>query len=114
MPPYEAWYGRKHLRVFGCLAFVHVPDECRKKLDYKSTAAISVCYSTTKQFRIYDPVAKKLHIFPGTSSHARNPVTSTSAEELEDRFVFIPLDTVLPTDRLPAQIHEPAGDVNLQ
>jgi len=37
--PYETWHGQKrtlkHLRVFGCLAFVHEPDERRKKLDYK-------------------------------------------------------------------------------
>jgi hypothetical protein len=37
--PYDAWHGSgrkaslKHLRVFGCLAFVHVPKEKRKKLD---------------------------------------------------------------------------------
>lgn len=32
---YEAWYGTKpnvnHFRVFGCLAYVHVNDELRKK-----------------------------------------------------------------------------------
>jgi len=46
--PYEAWHasGRKpslkHLRVFGCLAFVHVPKEERKKLDYRATPGIFV------------------------------------------------------------------------
>lgn len=31
--PYERWYGRKpdvsHLRVFGCMAYAHVPDSER-------------------------------------------------------------------------------------
>jgi hypothetical protein len=31
MTPYEAWSGRKagvsHLKVFGCIAYAHVPDE---------------------------------------------------------------------------------------
>ena len=35
--PYERWYGRKpnvnHLRVFGCVAYTHVPDSDRQKLD---------------------------------------------------------------------------------
>ncbi|KAG9441449.1 hypothetical protein H6P81_017303 [Aristolochia fimbriata] len=35
--PYEAWRGRvpnvQHLRVFGCLAYAHVPKELRNKLD---------------------------------------------------------------------------------
>ncbi len=38
--PQEAWNGRKpnvsHLRVFGCKAFTHVPDEKRTKLESKS------------------------------------------------------------------------------
>ena len=35
MTPYEAWSGRKpgvaHLKVFGCISYVHVPDEKKKK-----------------------------------------------------------------------------------
>jgi len=33
--PEEAWNGRKcsvaHLRIFGCVAYVHIPDKIRKK-----------------------------------------------------------------------------------
>jgi len=63
---YEAWHGRKpslkHLRVFGCLAFVHVPKEKRKKLDYRATPGIFVGYSiSTKQYFVYNPLAKTLH-----------------------------------------------------
>eukprot|EP00253_Pinus_taeda_P005271 PITA_05271 len=40
MISYEAWYGKRpnvnHFKVFGCLAYVHVPDHNRKKLDAKS------------------------------------------------------------------------------
>jgi len=64
--PYEAWHGRKpslnHLRVFGCLAVVHVPKEKQKKLDYRATPGIFVGYSIlTKQYFVYDPLAKTLH-----------------------------------------------------
>jgi hypothetical protein len=38
--PYEIWLGKKpdlsHLRIFGSQAFIHIPDERRKKLDEKS------------------------------------------------------------------------------
>ncbi|XP_076347948.1 uncharacterized protein LOC143245472 [Tachypleus tridentatus] len=38
--PYERWYGKKpdvgHKKVFGCLAYAHVPDASRQKLDMKS------------------------------------------------------------------------------
>jgi len=44
--PYEACHGRKpslnHVHVFGSLAFVHVPKEKRKKLDYRATTGIFV------------------------------------------------------------------------
>nr|XP_034931745.1 uncharacterized protein LOC118062152 [Populus alba] len=37
MTPEEAWSGQKpsvdHFKVFGCIAYAHVPDEKRKKLD---------------------------------------------------------------------------------
>ena len=36
MTPYEKWYGKKtklsHLKVFGCVAFAHVPDAQGQKL----------------------------------------------------------------------------------
>jgi len=53
--PFEAWHGKEpflnHLRVFGCLTFVHVPKEKRKKLDYRATPGIFVGYTiSTKQY----------------------------------------------------------------
>ena len=38
--PFEVRYGKKpnisHLRVFGCMAYVHIPDSQRHKLDKKA------------------------------------------------------------------------------
>jgi hypothetical protein len=66
--PYNAWHGSgrkpslKHLRVFGCFAFVHVPKEKRKKLDYTATPGIFVGYSiSTKWYFVYNPLARTLH-----------------------------------------------------
>lgn len=42
--PAEMWFGKKpnlsNLKVFGCEAFVHVPNQTRKKLDSKSEKCI--------------------------------------------------------------------------
>ena len=48
--PLEAWNGTKpsmnHLKVFGCVCYVHILDEKRKKWDDKSKKTIFVGYSS--------------------------------------------------------------------
>jgi hypothetical protein len=51
------WSGRKpdvsHLRVFGCKAFAHVPDEKRTKLESKSMPCVFLrYYEGTKAYRL--------------------------------------------------------------
>ena len=63
--PQEAWtcmnHSVTHLKVFGCVAYAHVPDEQRKKLDNKGHKCIFVGYSKdTKAYKLYDPVARKV------------------------------------------------------
>ena len=65
MTPQEAWSGRKpsvsHLRVFGCLAYVHVPDESRTKLDDKSKKFVFIGYDEKfKGYKLFDPTNNKL------------------------------------------------------
>lgn len=65
--PNEAWYGKKpkvsHLKTFGCLAYAHVPDSLRTKLDDKSEKCIFIGYSErTKAYKLYNPKTKKFVI----------------------------------------------------
>ena len=65
--PYEAWYKKKpkvhYLRIFGCIAHVKKAGPGISKLSDRSTKMVFVGYeSGTKGYRVYDPVAKKLHI----------------------------------------------------
>jgi hypothetical protein len=50
MTPKEKFIGKKpnvsHLKVFGCIAYVHVPDEKRSKLDPKVEKCIFIGYSS--------------------------------------------------------------------
>ena len=49
MTPYERYNGRKpdisHLKIFGCITYVHVPNELRHKLDPKAEKCIFIGYS---------------------------------------------------------------------
>jgi hypothetical protein len=45
-----------HLRMFGCLVYVHVPNDKRLKLDPSGKKGIFVGYSeTSKAYRVYIP-----------------------------------------------------------
>ncbi|MCO5569018.1 hypothetical protein L7F22_022724 [Adiantum nelumboides] len=63
--PYEAWYDRKpsvtYLHVFGCLAYAHIPQQLRGKLDDKAVKCIFVGYSSgSKGYRLYNPATNKM------------------------------------------------------
>ena len=57
--PYERWHKTKpdvsHFRVFGCVAYSHIPDQLRGKLDSKAESMVFVGYShRSKGYRLYD------------------------------------------------------------
>jgi hypothetical protein len=63
--PQKAWSGKKpdvsRLRVFGCKAFAHVPDEKRTKLKSKSIPCVFLgYYEGTKAYRLMCVETKKI------------------------------------------------------
>lgn len=65
--PDEIWFGQQpdflSLKVFGCTAMVHIPNEKRKKLDKKSQKCIFVGYAdNAKAYRLFNTVTKKIII----------------------------------------------------
>lgn len=65
--PEEAWSGRKqgvtHMKVFGCVAYAHIPDQLRRKLDSKGEKCIFIGYSEeSKAYRLYIPSTKKFFV----------------------------------------------------
>ncbi len=67
MTPEEKYSGRKpdlsHLKVFGCIAYVHVPDELQTKLDPKAEKCVFIGYSLQqKGYRCYNPVTCEMRV----------------------------------------------------
>nr|GFD09082.1 retrovirus-related Pol polyprotein from transposon TNT 1-94 [Tanacetum cinerariifolium] len=65
MCPEEAWSGFKpslaYFKVFGSIAYVHIPDCKRVKLDDKSKKCVFLGVSEeSKAYRLYDPVSNKI------------------------------------------------------
>ncbi|RDX95429.1 hypothetical protein CR513_22046, partial [Mucuna pruriens] len=65
--PQEAWSGVKpkvdHLRVFGCIAYAHVPNQGRSKIDDKSVKHVFIGYdANSKGYKLYNPNNGKMII----------------------------------------------------
>ena len=65
MTPEECWSGRKpnveYFRIFGCIAYVYVPNRGRGKLDERSQKCVFVGVSEeSKAYQLYDPNNKKV------------------------------------------------------
>ncbi|GAA0171470.1 transmembrane signal receptor [Lithospermum erythrorhizon] len=62
--PDKVWSGKevsyKHLKVFGCRAFMHIPKDERSKLDDKSLQWIYLNYGDEKfRYKLYDPLSRR-------------------------------------------------------
>ena len=65
--PFECWFGKKpdvsKLRVFGCVAYAHVPDKERKKLDKKAEKMRFMGYSENRKgYRLIDETTHKVSV----------------------------------------------------
>ncbi|KAF8690661.1 hypothetical protein HU200_041034 [Digitaria exilis] len=64
MTLFEAWYGYKpdvrHLRTFGCVAYIRTTKPHLKKFDDRGTAAVFIGYELgSKAWRFYDPATRR-------------------------------------------------------
>ena len=96
----EAWSGIKqhvtHMKFFGCVAYAHVPDQLRKKLDKKGEKCMFVRYNDeSKAYKLYNPSRKKTIIsrdvqfieeeaWDGSFEKTVNVKTCVSHEEEEE------------------------------
>ena len=98
MTPFEAISGNvpdlSHLRLIGCLAWVHIPEEVRKasgekKLGDRAKQCYLVGYEGSNQYRCYDPISRKVIIsrditFDESNLLGTSNATSTELEDNDD------------------------------
>ncbi|MCO5577734.1 hypothetical protein L7F22_031566 [Adiantum nelumboides] len=65
--PYERLYGIKptvfYMKVFGCVCYVHVPNEARKKMEPKAMKCIFLGYPIGKKgYKCYDPTIRQVYV----------------------------------------------------
>ncbi|KAK2969386.1 hypothetical protein RJ640_001301 [Escallonia rubra] len=94
--PQEAWRNYKpsvsHLKVFGSIAYVHVPYQQRKKLDDKSEKFIFIGYSQqSKGYKLYNPVDKKMKVSRDVTFDEQSSWDYTDRDK--EQYVFYPIDT---------------------
>ncbi|KID93786.1 copia-like retrotransposable element, partial [Metarhizium majus ARSEF 297] len=92
--PWELWRGEKpkarHLRVFGCPAWVLIPKEKRTKLDKKAWQGVFVGYKdeTDKVYLVWNPADKKVHevrfVEFDESKYMDNTVRQESPSQYDD------------------------------
>ena len=126
--PYEAWFGLKpnlgFLKVFGCRAAAHVPDELRTKADWTAKSSpncIFVGYSDTENlFELWDVekgvlIRKRDVVFwehdmghsllrSSALPHGVSILPVASAVVASDtRQIHLPMDSSAPINSLPLQ-----------
>jgi hypothetical protein len=109
--PEEAWSSTKpsvkHFRIFGCIAYAHIPDAQRKKLDNKSTKCIFLGVSEeSKAYRLYNPVTKKIVIsrdviFVENEKWSWNEAKNDTSSAVESSDDEVPDDTQLEAINTP-------------
>ena len=92
--PEEVWSGKEvklsHLRVFGCVAYVHISDHGRNKLDPKSKKCIFLGYGEDEfGYRLWDDENKKMIrsrdvVFNERVMYKDRHNTSTNESKLND------------------------------
>ena len=65
--PYHLWFGEKsdlkHLTVFGCVVYAHVPDDERKKLDQKAVKLRFIGYTEISgNYKVWNEDKRKCYI----------------------------------------------------
>ena len=109
--PYESWYKRKpsvgHLRVWGCVAYVHVQKDKRLKLGSHMQKCVFIGYPAGyKGWKFYDPSTRKVIICERADFDERYNFSGAllrGPENINDKQepTFLPLEPLVPFETSP-------------
>ena len=82
----EVWIGKEVdyslMRIFGCLAYVHIPSKERSKLGSKSKKCIFLWFKKgVKGYKLWDPVAEKVVISKDVVFEEKSMIKAIRKEE---------------------------------
>ncbi|CAB0037528.1 unnamed protein product [Trichogramma brassicae] len=113
--PFEAWWGKKpdmsNMRIFGALAYSHIPKQFRKKFDPKAKRTWMVGYNgDSRNYRLYDPSSRKIIISRNVTFNEENLI-GTSEEKEKTPTVPLPIfpssESDDPKERSSRELDEP-------
>lgn len=101
--PFELWHGCKpdvsYFRVFGSPAFVHIPEEQRRKLDQKALKCILVGYcEASKAYRMWNPTTRKLIISRDVAFDEGAVWETQQPEDPIDYNLLFPIESLVPVN----------------
>ena len=92
---YEAWHDQKpkvdHMRIFGCLAYAHVPSQQQTKFDAKAVQCIFIGYSPDNEaYKLFNPATDKVIISRDIifDKNLINPMTNFHKHNYADGDIF--------------------------
>ena len=82
----EVWIGKEVdyslMRIFGCLAYVHIPSKERSKLGSKSKKCIFLGFKKgVKGYKLWDPVVEKVVISKDVVLEEKSMIKAIRKEE---------------------------------
>ncbi|MCO5561027.1 hypothetical protein L7F22_014648 [Adiantum nelumboides] len=89
--PYERLYGIKptvsYMKVFGCVCYVHVPNEARKKMEPKAVKCIFLGYPVEKTgYKCYDPTTRQVYVSRDVRFCEHEPWYKPKPVTIEDEY----------------------------
>ena len=109
--PYKKWYERKpnvdNFKVFGCIAYAHIPESQRRKLDKKSKNLRFVSYSLqSKGYRLLDESTSRVFIRRDVTFNEADFCHTTETEPVEPNDTLIVDPDLLKIDESESE-HQP-------
>ncbi|MCO5554372.1 hypothetical protein L7F22_007902 [Adiantum nelumboides] len=89
--PYERLYGIKptvsYMKVFGCVCYVHVPNEARKNMEPKAVKCIFLGYPVEKKgYKCYDPTTRQVYVSRDVRFCEHEPWYKPKPVTIEDEY----------------------------
>jgi hypothetical protein len=115
--PEEIFTGKKpevsHLKIFGCLVFIHIPKEKRNKLESSGKKGIFVGYCVvSKAFRIYIPGHHHIEISKDVTFDEEATLKKSRRCQLEEVYEEEPvIPRITESVRLVPRVAEPVREV---